>query len=481
MSEMNETTNQRPLVGETSRDAQQRFPNNFLWGAATASYQIEGAWDEDGKGPSIWDTFSRQPGAVVNGDTGDVADDHYHRWQDDVAIMRSLGLKAYRFSIAWPRILPEGEGAVSQAGLDFYDRLVDGLLSAGIQPFVTLYHWDLPQALQDRGGWANRAIVDQFTCYTEVVAQRLGDRVKHWITLNEPHVFAYVGNYYGRHAPGVRSLPVANQVSHYSLLSHGQAVSVLRALWPDAQVGITLNLNLAYPASALPADRLAAKIVDGHLNRWFLDPIYGRGYPADMLSFYGDSAPVIEPGDMETIAAPTDFLGVNYYHNRFVRSVSAEVDGLGFSGLKPDELVQAGYELTEMGWPVMPDGLRELLVHLHREYHPGAMYVTENGAAFEDQLEDGAVHDARRVAYLKEHFDAARRAISDGVPLRGYFVWSLLDNFEWALGYGKRFGIVHVNYDTQERILKDSARYFQRIIQAGKVLNPAETNAGEPG
>jgi beta-glucosidase len=461
------------------RSAQTRFPADFVWGAATASYQIEGAWDEDGRGESIWDTFSHTPGNVSNEDTGNVADDHYHRWQEDIAVMRDLGLQAYRFSIAWPRVLPEGEGMVNAAGLDFYDRLVDGLLAANIQPFATLYHWDLPQALQEKGGWGNRAIVEQFACYTEVVAQRLGDRVKHWITLNEPHVFAYVGHADGRHAPGLRSLSLANQVAHNALVSHGRAVSVLRALWPAAQVGITLNLSLAYPASDMPADRMAARISDGRLNQWFLDPLFGRGYPQDIMTFYGDAAPQIDPGDMEAIASPLDFLGVNYYSNRFVRAVGADVDPAGVAGLKATELTQAGYEVTDMGWPVMPDGLRELLVSVQRTYGPRAVYITENGAAFTDVVEHGedgsrVVHDVRRWNYLKEHFQAARRAISDGVPLRGYFVWSLMDNFEWALGYGKRFGIVHVNYDTQERTLKDSALAYRAVIQNNGLVETAE-------
>ncbi len=470
MEEKN-TLDQQGELQQARRNAQTRFPADFAWGAATASYQIEGAWNEDGKGESIWDTFSRQPDAILNNDTGDIADDHYHLWQADVSLMKALGLKAYRFSISWPRVLPEGEGQVNESGLDFYDRLVDALMEAGIQPFVTLYHWDLPQALQDRGGWGNRSIIDQFACYTETVAHRLGDRVKNWITLNEPYVFAYVGHYMGRHAPGEHSLLAANQVAHNALVAHGRSVSVLRALWADAQAGITLNLSIPYPASDMPADRQAARVADGQLNRWFLDPIFGQGYPDDMLTFYGESVPVVEADDMKVIAAPLDFLGVNYYANRFVRAVSAETDGFGFSPLKPDELVQAGYEVTEMGWPIMPDGLRELLVGLYRQYRPKAIYITENGAAFADQLENGTVHDAQRVEYLKDHFAAARRAISDGVPLRGYFVWSLLDNFEWAMGYSKRFGIVYVDYQNQERTLKDSAKYLQRVIAANAVLN----------
>jgi beta-glucosidase len=447
-----------------------RFPAHFTWGAATASYQIEGAWNEDGKGPSIWDTFSHEPGRVKNDDTGDIANDHYHRWQEDIDLMKSLGLKAYRFSISWPRVLPLGQGAINAAGLDFYDRLVDGLLAAGITPYVTLFHWDLPQALQDRGGWANRAIVDDFAAYTEVVASRLGDRVKHWITLNEPHVFCYVGYFYGAHAPGTKNLVEANQASHNALLAHGRSVSVIRALWPDASVGITLNLSLSYPASDMPGDRLAARTAESQHNRWFLDPLYGRGYPQEIWSFFGDTVPVVEPGDMDIIAVPTDFLGINYYSNHFERSVSTEASGFGFSSLNTEELRSAGYEVTEMGWPIMPDGLRELLVSVHNEYRPRALYITENGAAFDDKVEEGAVHDPRRVSYLHEHFAAARRAISEGVPLRGYFAWSLMDNFEWAEGYGKRFGIVYVDYETQQRIPKDSARYFQRVVQANEVV-----------
>lgn len=459
----------QPEGQNASRLIQTIFPQSFVWGAATASYQIEGAWNEDGKGASIWDTFSHTPGKVKNGDNGDVANDHYHRWKEDIDLMKELGLKAYRFSISWPRVIPQGKGSVNQEGLAFYDRLVDGLLEAGIQPFVTLYHWDLPQALQEKGGWGNPSIVEDFACYAELVGQQLGDRVKHWITLNEPHVFAYAGHFDGAHAPGEQSLELANQVSHHALVAHGRAVSVLRALWPDAKIGITLNLSLSHPASDLPADRMAARIADGQLNRWFLDPVFGRGYPEDMLAFYGDSAPQIEPGDLDQIAEPIDFLGINYYSNHFIRSVGADDNPFGYSQLSPDELVQAGYELTEMGWPVMADGLRELLVHLNREYHPEAFYITENGAAFNDRLEGEAVHDDRRAGYLREHLLAVRRAISEGVPLRGYFVWSLMDNFEWAHGYSKRFGIVHVDFETQKRTLKDSARFYQRVIASNEV------------
>ncbi|HMQ35309.1 MAG TPA: GH1 family beta-glucosidase [Chloroflexaceae bacterium] len=443
-----------------------RFPDGFVWGAATAAYQIEGAVDEGGRGPSIWDTFSHTPGAVHGGDTGDVACDHYHRWPEDLQLMRELGLHAYRFSVAWPRVLPRGAGQVNQAGLDFYDRLVDALLEAGITPFVTLYHWDLPQALQDQGGWASRDTAHAFAAYAEAVVRRLGDRVRHWITHNEPWVVAFPGHYEGRHAPGVRDLRTALAVAHNLLLSHGLAVPALRAGSPGAEVGITLNFSPARPASASPEDAEAARRFDDALNHWFLDPVYGRGYPAELARRYGELMPAIAPGDMETIAAPIDFLGVNYYFPAIVRAVPASVEPIGATELTPHELVAAGHTLTAMGWPVVPDALRALLGHLNSRCAPGRIYITENGAAFPDEAVDGTVDDPRRVAYLREHLAAARRAIAEGVPLRGYFVWSLLDNFEWAHGYSKRFGIVYVDYTTLRRIPKASAGWYRRAVAA---------------
>ena len=444
-----------------------RLPRAFLWGSATASYQVEGAAQEDGRGESIWDRFSHTPGMVRNGDTGDVACDHYHRWADDIALMRDLGLDAYRFSIAWPRIIPDGAGAVNAAGLDWYERRVDGLLAAGIQPWATLYHWDLPQALQDRGGWASAESVEAFTRYADVVARRLGDRMAGWITHNEPWVAAFVGHYQGRHAPGIRDLGTALTAAHHLLLSHGRAVPVLRSATPSVPVGITLNLNTVRSASALAEDQAAARRDDGYLNRWFLDPLFGRGYPADMLEAFGGLAPPIRPGDLDAIAAPIDFLGINNYFPNYVRATPpGPGHELGIEHLREAELAARGFEITEMGWPVAPDAFGELLARVHRQYQPAAIYVTENGCAFRDEVVDGAVDDPRRTAYLAGHIAALSGAIEAGAPVRGYFVWSLLDNFEWAHGYSKRFGIVYVDFETQARIVKASGRWYRSLIRA---------------
>ncbi|MBM4429977.1 MAG: beta-glucosidase [Chloroflexi bacterium] len=442
------------------------FPPGFIWGAATASYQIEGAWNEDGKGESIWDRFSHTPGKVERGDTGDVANDHYHLWPQDVALMKSLGLQAYRFSISWPRILPAGRGQVNPCGLDFYSRLVDALLQAGIQPFVTLYHWDLPQLLQDQGGWPARAIAEAFVEYADVVSRHLGDRVKQWITLNEPWVSAVVGYLHGRHAPGHEDLGEMLAASHHLLLGHGWSVPVIRRNCPGAEVGITLNLSPHHPASASYADRAAAWESDGALNRWFLDPLNARGYPADMVQHYGQPMDFVRAGDLQAIAAGLDFLGVNYYSRHIVRSsVVPEVDN------EPPTVFRSA-NVTEMDWEVYPEGLYELLGRLHFDQRFPAFYVTENGAAYADALVSGRVHDPARLTYLREHLLSAARALAVGVPLRGYFVWSLLDNFEWAFGYSKRFGIVYVDYTTQRRVLKDSARWYRRVIAANRVLDP---------
>lgn len=440
------------------------FPKGFVWGTATASYQIEGAVHEDGRGESIWDRFCHTPGHIAGGDTGDVAVDHYHRWQEDVRIMKELGVGAYRFSIAWPRVIPDGAGAVNPAGLDFYDRLVDGLLAAGIEPYVTLYHWDLPQALQDKGGWPNRDAAAWFADYAAVVSSRLGDRVHHWITHNEPFVAAFQGYGSGDHAPGEQNPFAALQATHHLLLSHGLAVPVLRQNGDElTQVGITLNLTWVDAASERPADVEAARRFDGIANRLFLDPLFRGAYPADLMAYGRDLAPHAEPGDLLQISAPIDFLGVNYYS----RAIVAEDPGGG--PLATREIVPAYAELTEMGWEIYPEGLYKLLRRVHEEYRPRAMHITENGCAIADQLLDGRVHDERRIAYLREHFLQARRAIDEGVPLRGYFVWSLMDNFEWAYGYDKRFGLVYVDYASQERILKDSARWFQQVAAANAV------------
>jgi beta-glucosidase len=400
------------------------------------------------------------PGKIVNGETGDVACDHYHRWQEDIALMHDLGLDAYRFSVSWPRIFPQGRGQANQAGLDFYERLVDGLLANNIQPFVTLYHWDLPQALQDEGGWANRDTALAFADYSEVVAKRLGDRVSAWITLNEPWVVAFVGNLEGRHAPGIADLGTTLRVTHHLLLGHGLAVPRLRAATPATPVGITLNLARVEPASDSQADRDAVTRREIYQNGIFLDPLVRGQYPEGAAAIFGEHTFPVQEGDLQTISAPLDFLGVNYY----TRSVVRDAPG---SGLLTSEQVKPAGEYTTMGWEVYPNGLCALLDDVHHDYAFPAYYITENGAAFPDVLgEDGAVHDDRRVAYLSAHFAAAAGAIKDGVPLRGYFIWSLMDNFEWALGYSQRFGTIYVDYPTQRRIPKDSALWYKRFLAA---------------
>ncbi len=441
------------------------FPAGFVWGAATASYQIEGAAREGGRGESIWDRFSHTPGKIVNGDTGDVACDHYHRWREDVALMRSLNLQAYRFSVAWPRIIPEGRGRINAIGLAFYDHLVDALLDAGITPWVTLYHWDLPQPLEDAGGWPNRATADAFAEYVDAITRRLGDRVRNWITLNEPWCSAFLGYHLGVHAPGRQDLRDALAAVHTLLLAHGTAVPIIRRNSPGAQVGITLNPAQVYPASESDADRAAAHRYDGYVNRWFLDPLYGRGYPVDLLEWYGARAPEVAAGDLPTIAAPTDFLGVNYYSPSFIRDDPADA----FLGVVDAGL--AGAEQTEMGWIVYPPGLRDLLVRLASDYPTGPLYVTENGAAYPDPApRDGRVADPERTRYYASHLAAALAAIEQGVPLRGYFAWSLLDNFEWAFGYTRRFGITYVDYATQERTIKDSGRWYRQVAAANRLV-----------
>ncbi len=435
------------------------FPPGFVWGTATASYQIEGAWQADGKGESIWDRFCHTPGKIENGDTGDVACDHYHRWREDIGLMQTLGVNAYRFSLSWPRVLPNGRGPANQAGLDFYDQLVDGLLAAGIQPYITLYHWDLPQALQDLGGWSNRDVAHWFADYADLVSRRLGDRVLHWITHNEPWVVSFLGEWFGVHAPGNRDLRRALLVSHHLLLSHGLALEPLRAnAGARAQLGITLNFTPIYPASDRAEDEAAAQRQDGLINRWFMEPLYRGRYPDDMLALFEGAMAEPQAGDMTIIQRPGDFLGVNYY--------TREVSRAGSAAPLYAEGVRQGGEYTEMGWEVYPPGLYDLLTRLHADYAPPAIYITENGAAFVDRVDaQGEVADPRREAYLREHFQQAHRAIEAGVPLRGYFVWSLMDNFEWAWGYGKRFGLVHVDYATQARTIKQSGHWFSQVTR----------------
>jgi beta-glucosidase len=446
------------------------FPSNFFWGAATASYQIEGAWNEDGKGESIWDRFSHTPGKIANGDTGDVACDHYHRWQEDIRLMQAIGLNAYRFSLAWPRILPDGRGKINQAGLDFYSRLVDGLLAAGITPFVTLYHWDLPQALQDEGGWAARSTARAFADYTDVATRRLGDRVKHWITLNEPSVSAIVGHLFGEQAPGFRDPAMTLVVSHHLLLSHGWALPVIRQNSPGAQVGLSLNVNWTVPASPSAADYDAFRQSNGMWVRWYFDPLYGRHYPADMVAdaikrgyLPQEGLTFVKENDLEAIAAPTDFLGLNYYTRFLARSQDMPEE----QNLSPTvfQAPRNDADWFDMGWEVYPEGLFRVLSWLYFHYQPPKIYITENGCSYSDSPDkDGRVHDQRRIRYLSSHIDAAQRAIQAGIPLEGYFVWSLLDNFEWGHGYSQRFGLVWVDYQNQKRILKDSALWYKQVI-----------------
>lgn len=438
------------------------FPDGFTWGVATASYQIEGAVAEDGRLPSIWDTFSHIPGKVFNGDTGDVACDHYHRFGEDIALMGRLGVDGYRFSIAWPRVIPGGRGVPNQAGIDFYDRLVDGLLSAGITPYVTLYHWDLPQALEEAGGWLNRETASALAEYAAVIAEKLGDRVKNWMTINEPWVVSHNGYGTGEHAPGHNDWSEVWPVSHHLLLTHGLATQAVRAAVPDARVGIVLNLEPQYPASDHPADVAAARLIDGTWNRWFLDPISGRAYPEDAVAEVGWDQSEIRSGDLETVATPIDFLGVNFYSRKIVRSDDVPDDERRGPSPEPSEF-------TEMGWEVYPEGLYDVLTRVHRDYSFSDIFITESGAAYPDQLVDGRVNDTDRISYLERHLTQLHRAIEAGVPVRGYFAWSLMDNFEWARGYSKRFGLTYVDYETQERIVKASGDWYAAVIARNAV------------
>jgi len=442
------------------------FPDRFIWGAATSSYQIEGAAFEDGRGVSIWDTFCRMPGRVVKSEHGDVACDHYHRYPEDVALMSELNLAAYRFSIAWPRIFPNGDDRQPlAAGLDFYDRLVDALLEKGITPWATLYHWDMPLALELRGGWRNRATAEAFARYSRVCAEHLGDRVKHWITINEPWCVAVLGHELGEHAPGLKDRATMLSAAHHVLLAHGLAVPEIRAAVPDATVGITLNLCPADPASDSAVDQEATRKFDGWFNRWYLDPCFGRGYPSDTIEDYRregiwpeeGSPDWLKPGDLEAMGVECEFLGLNYYSRGVIRDEESK------DNLPPS--VVASEEVTDMGWEIAPDSLRQLLVHLGEEYGLPVV-ITENGSAWPTGPDSqGRIRDERRVDYLIRHLQACRNAIDEGAPLIGYFAWSLMDNFEWAFGYDKRFGIVHVDYETLERTPKDSARVFAEVCR----------------
>ncbi|MCY1142734.1 GH1 family beta-glucosidase [Actinoplanes sp. Pm04-4] len=444
------------------------FPDDFIWGAATASYQIEGAAREDGRGPSIWDTFSRTPGRVFNGHTGDVACDHYHRYVDDVALMADLGLASYRFSVAWPRIQPDGTGPVNLKGLDFYDRLTDELLGKGIDPVVTLYHWDLPQTLEDLGGWANRLTAEAFGEYAQIVHARLGDRVKTWTTLNEPWCSAYLGYGSGVHAPGKQDPAAVFAAVHHLLLGHGLAARALRSAGAQS-ISITLNPNVALPVDPTsPADQEAVRIIDGLSNRMFLDPLFKGQYPADMLEHMARFTDLsyIADGDLATINAPIDVLGINFYQPSYVSAKPGAPSALDQPGSEGIAWRAPDGPVTDMNWLIEPSALTGLLKRINDDYPGVPLLITENGAAYpEGPSADGEVHDSRRVEYLDGHLRACHDALAAGVDLRGYFVWSLMDNFEWAEGYRKRFGVVHVDYTTQQRTLKDSAKWYREVIR----------------
>jgi beta-glucosidase len=438
-----------------------QFPQGFVWGTATASYQIEGAYDEDGRGLSIWDTFSRTPGKVRNGDNGDVACDSYHRYEEDIALIKQLGVSAYRFSIAWPRIIPDGDGAVNPKGLAYYHTFIDKLLEAGVEPYVTIYHWDLPQALQDKGGWLNRATIDAFVRYSEVLFKAYGGKVKKWFTINEPWCASFLSYTIGEHAPGYRDLQMGVDAGHHLMVAHGKTVLRFRELGIPGEIGFAPNVSWKVPYSNRPEDVAAARREMGWTNDWFLDPVFKGEYPQYLIDVFAKHGAKlhVEPGDMELIREPVDFYAINYYSGNVVRHKE------GF-GLFDSETVDYGRDHTEMGWVIMPEGLSSVLLDLKQKYGDIPVYISENGACYNDEPgPDGRVRDDRRIDYLRSHIVEINRAIASGVNLKGYFVWSLLDNFEWAFGYEKRFGIVHVNYRTLKRTPKDSYYWYQKVAK----------------
>jgi beta-glucosidase len=432
--------------------SREHFPQHFKWGVATSSFQIEGAHDSDGKGPSIWDTFCDTEGKIADASNGHVACEHYTRWPEDVELITRLGVNAYRFSMSWPRVQPDGQGAWNEAGFAFYDHLIAALEQRGIELHLTLNHWDLPQSLQDHGGWANREVCTHFTRYATEVARRFGRRVHSICTHNEPWVIAILGYEQGIFAPGIQSRKQAMLAMHHLLLSHGMAVQAMRELGLTTAMGIVLNLSPIYPASDDPQDVAKARLDDGLILRLYMDALYKGVYPQDVIEHLGADAPQAQPGDLATIAQNNDFLGVNYYTRNFS------------SCGNPWDVASTGNTVTDMGWEVYPHGLTELLCRLHKDYQPKRLWVTENGAAFKDQLVNGVVDDAQRLAYIRDHIAATHNAMAQGVPVGAYFAWSLMDNFEWASGYAKRFGLVHVDFETQKRTLKNSALWYRDFL-----------------
>ncbi|MCI0182331.1 GH1 family beta-glucosidase [Sulfoacidibacillus ferrooxidans] len=440
------------------KDMMNVLPRDFQWGVATSSYQIEGAVNEDGRGPSIWDTFCEVPGKVSGHEDGKVACDHYHLYPSDIQLMSDLGIRNYRFSIAWSRIFPEGKGKLNEKGIAFYDRLIDTLLSHGINPMATMYHWDLPEALQRDGGWLNRDTAYRFADYSMALTDRFSDRVNQWITHNEPWCTAFLGNIKGEHAPGITDAQIGLDVSHHLLLSHGLAVQAYRENNHKGKIGITLNLTPAYAATESEADRRAANYQDVFSNRWFLDPIFKGKYPEELGDIFGTMPSVVKDGDLDLISLPNDFMGVNYYSYGVI--AHDEHGGVMGKHVTPQD------RITDMGWPINGKGLSDLLIRLTKEYGKLPYYITENGAAYPDVVEsDGSIHDVARLAYLKEHLEALTVALQAGVDLRGYYLWSFMDNFEWAFGYSKRFGAVYVDYETQKRTPKDSILWYSQWIR----------------
>lgn len=442
------------------------FPEDFIWGSATASYQIEGAFDKDGKGESIWDRFSHTPGKIQNNDTGDIACDHYHRYESDIKLMKEIGLKSYRFSISWPRLFPNGSGKLNQKGMDFYKRLTHLLLENGIQPAVTLFHWDLPQRLQDNGGWTNYETIKHFEEYSASVFNSLGDLVPMWFTHNEPYVVAFLGYMFGIHAPGATDPALTLSAAHNLLLSHGKAVSIFRDMNLNAKIGLALNLTTKYPSSQKEEDKIAAYTSDGVLNRWFLDPLLKGSYPEDILEYYHKRGISFSYNvdDLKTIKQPIDFLGINYYSPEFVKHDEKE-----FFVTINDQL--NSFEKTEMDWIVYPQGLYDLLKRLDSDYGKLDLIISENGAAFNDIIDtEGNINDDRRINYLHEHLLNCHKAIEEGVNLKGYYLWSLMDNFEWSYGYSKRFGIIHVDFNTLKRTIKQSGYWYKNVIQNNGIL-----------
>lgn len=433
--------------------ARQDFPANFIWGVATSSYQIEGATRAEGRGASVWDVFCEQAGNIADGSNGDMACDHYHRYEEDLDLMAAMGVNAYRFSISWSRVQPEGRGDWNEAGFDFYGRLIQGLVDRGIEIHITLNHWDLPQALQLTGGWANRETCALFVAYALEVAKRFGPYTRSLCTHNEPWVVAVLGHEQGVFAPGLKSRKTAMQVAHHLLLSHGMALRAIRNAGIELELGIVLNLSPIYPASDSEADVRQARLVDGLNARWYLDALFHGRYPEDVVRYLGDDLPAMGEHDMATIAQPLDYLGVNYYTRNFAATGN------------PWNVNNPGNEVTDMGWEVYPEGLTELLCRLHAEYPVKRLRVTENGAAFKDEVIDGEIQDERREAYLRAHIHATRQALEQGAPVDAYFAWSLLDNFEWASGYAKRFGLIHVDYETLQRTPKRSAKWYQQFLK----------------